>query len=197
MAKVKISGNHIIAASVLAKVPLAGSSITGNTRVLLSFGAAENGFEYAIAVRNAIMAKRGWTDKSSVFVDAISAKEHDFTRIKGNKPLNPVWSALYLGAIRQCEVMIFLVTKAWLNSQWCRQELDWWKKNKEKTPIIVLVFDDAMNHTDTSKFADLCIQPEDYIHVRKTLKGMDSYLNNLNNQPEVVSLLDRINHYCR
>lgn len=191
MGKVQVSQAHRHGANVLAKAAVAGSAVTGTTKILLSFGSANNGFQYTIALREAIMERKSWTDKSYVFVDAVSAKDHKLAVTKENRTLNPVWSSLYLAAIRQCKAMTFIVTKPWLESQWCQQELQWWKRNQERTPIIVLMFADAVSHPTSNAFKDLVSDSNDFISVAKTLT-MDEIPGV---GPEIEAFLGRMNNY--
>lgn len=188
MAKLTITEAHLKGARVLAGAAASGSAVTGATRVLLSFGSAQGGFRYTLALREAIMAAKGWQDPSSVYVDAISAKPHDLSVVKENRTLNPVWSALYLAAIRCCKAMVFIVTKPWLDSPWCRQELGWWKANKEGTPIFVLMFEDARGHPDAGAFEALVSEPGDLIRVSKALVA-DAEPSVT---PELQALMDRL-----
>lgn len=188
MGQVTINDAHRKGASTLAGAAAAGARVTGDTRVLLSFGSAQGGFQYTLALRQAIMEAKGWTHPSSVYVDAVSAKEHERSRVANDRTLNPVWSALYLSAIRCCKAMVFLVTKPWVDSQWCQQELGWWKRNKEGTPIIVMMFEDARRHGNGGSFAELVSEPGDLIQVPKTLVGETEP----SVRPELETLMGRL-----
>ena len=126
--------------------------ITADTKVLLSFGGRNNGFEYTDALRKAIMARKGWDNPYSVYLDAESAKGHvasyysSATNDNGVHMFrNPIWYSLYSAAMSYAKAMVFIVTQAWVASDYCQEEFQWWSERSD-LPVIVLMFQDAAGH---------------------------------------------------
>lgn len=140
--------------------PLCDPSIVGqytkNTQVILSFGAAAGGFEFAMQLRYDIMQRHfnmKWSsDPAKVYLDAESLKlekNTSYTWIQKAaifKMANPFWAEFYQGGVSNAKCMIFLLTEKWLSSENCWQELGWYRERLDKTgnikPIFV-VFPDA------------------------------------------------------
>lgn len=129
---------------------------TSSTRVILSFGSALGGFEFALQLRHDIMQSRGmsWDDDPAyIYVDAASLIKQAQTQYTWDEKLgiykmsNPFWAQFYKDAMDNATNMIFLVTQQWLSSQWCWEELDFYaerfRKNPNIKPIFV-VFPDAV-----------------------------------------------------
>jgi hypothetical protein len=139
--------------------------LTQNTRVILSFGAASGGFEFAMQLRKDIMDvynKKWEKDLSFVYLDAESLKGESGTMFTWDNTLgiykmsNEKWAKFYKDAMSQCDYMIFLLSDPWLSSQWCWQEFEWYYdtiKTKNITPIL-LVFKDAQKYLDPAKVGD-------------------------------------------
>ena len=133
------------------------------TKILISFGARAGGFEFALQLRHDIMKKTQkeiYKNPSYVYIDAISLEKDKFTSITwdGNagiwKMSNNKWDTHYKKAMDECEVMIFLLSKYWLDSKWCRQELEWYKETLKKRPdckTIFVVFNDAKDIIENKK----------------------------------------------
>lgn len=130
---------------------------TKQTRVLISFGAAKGGFEFALQLRQDIYR---WHRKSAidepayVYIDAISLAGHELTtydQIKGAdiyKMANPYWDTFYPAAMERCTTMIFLLTFGWLASANCWEELGWFRERLAKNSVIrpiFVVFPDAVD----------------------------------------------------
>lgn len=125
-----------------------------NTRVLLSFGAAAGGFEFAMELRRNIMCKYRKTEQADpyfVYIDAESLRGDPQTRYTWDPGLgiykmsNPCWDTFYKSAMSRCDYMVFLLSAPWLRSNWCWDEFAWYERvitEKSVTPIFV-VFKDA------------------------------------------------------
>lgn len=133
--------------------------LTSSTAVLISFGGAAGGFEFAMQLRSDIMLSNNQTmehgDQSFVYIDAESLKRAKDTTYPFNWQFgmtvmkNPRWKAFYEAAMQQASTMIFLLSKHWLESHWCWGELEWFltehsnrAAGNELKPIFV-VFPDA------------------------------------------------------
>lgn len=124
------------------------------TRVLLSFGAAAGGFEFAMALRRDIMGKYGKSEQADpefVYVDAESLRNEAQTRYTWDAALgiykmsNPCWDTFYKSAMSRCDFMVFLLSAPWLKSNWCWDEFQWYQlvlAQRAVTPVFV-VFKDA------------------------------------------------------
>jgi len=125
-----------------------------NTRVLLSFGAAAGGFEFAMELRRNIMGKYHKTEQTDpyfVYIDAESLRGDPQTRYTWDQGLgiykmsNPCWDTFYKSAMSKCDHMVFLLSAPWLTSNWCWDEFAWYERvitEKSVTPVFV-VFKDA------------------------------------------------------
>jgi len=127
-----------------------------DTRVLLSFGSAAGGFEFAMELRRNIMGKYGrkfLDDPYFVYVDAESLREDKKTGYTWDEKLgiykmsNPFWKEFYLGAMDECQYMVYLISKPWLTSNWCWDEFKWYEHVTTKKSIapIFVVFKDAQD----------------------------------------------------
>jgi hypothetical protein len=127
---------------------------TEGTKVLISFGAAYGGFEFALALRYSIyqrFAKSPQLDPGFVYLDAVtleSATETTYTYERSQdtfRMANVNWDQFYPAAMQRCKTMIFLLSQYWLNSQWCWKELTWFVENFKTAPIkaVFVVFPDA------------------------------------------------------
>lgn len=127
---------------------------TENTRVLISFGASEGGFDYSLGLRWAIYQKfnrQPQSDPAFVYIDAVSLESATGTAYNYSREYdthhmsNPTWDGFYQAAMRQCKTMIFLISSHWLRSYWCWKELGWFMsgmKTCSVKPVFVL-FPDA------------------------------------------------------
>ena len=129
-------------------------AVTAKTKVLLSFGSREDGIYYAFNLLKGIMEKAGITDKYEVYVDAQSNIEHPSTLFEDRHgvtiPLNPLWEQLYENAVKHCKCMVFICTEEWAKSQYCLKEYSWWLQHAAKTPIVTMVFTDAIGKLGAS-----------------------------------------------
>ena len=155
-------------ADKLQKLYAERAEITSGVKVLLSFGARQGGYKYAISLRRFINRSMGWDDDSTnVYIDSEALEKHPFTK-PGSGGLNPIWDNIYWTCINQCKVMVFLVTKPWLDSPNCRQEIEWWKINKGSVPVICLMFKDAADDFKDgtfweSEFREFCSSDADFL----------------------------------
>ena len=137
---------------------------TKDTKILLSFGSRQGGFDFACNLRKELMEFRGWKDPCSVYLDAISAATHpdsttEEVEVNGNKVQayrNPKWQELYQAAMMNADAMVFIVTPEWARSNYCEEEHQWFdviragKHDKrmsmtKRLPIIVIVDEDALS----------------------------------------------------
>ncbi|MDR3640060.1 MAG: hypothetical protein P4L39_01910 [Humidesulfovibrio sp.] len=126
------------------------------TRVLLSFGAAAGGFEFAMQLRKDIMDKYKKTEQTDpyfTYIDAESLRNDVETKYTWDQNLgiykmsNPCWDTFYKSAMSKCDYMVFLISEPWLKSNWCWDEFNWYQMvltEKSITPIFV-VFKDALS----------------------------------------------------
>ncbi|MFZ1415304.1 MAG: hypothetical protein WAS73_12105 [Defluviicoccus sp.] len=151
--------------SVDIRDPKVVGKLTDSTRVIMSFGSAFGGFEFAMQLRYDIMQKLGigWDDKPAfVYLDAESLKHQKDSSYPWDQQLgiykmsNPFWKAFYEGALDHARNMIFLLTKQWLTSQYCWEELqffiDRFDKNANIKPVFV-VFPDAVDLLNQNEVA--------------------------------------------
>src|SRR5687768_5724406 len=113
-------------AHVLTNPAQVGQFSVDNTRVILSFGGASGGFEFAMELRRNIMQKYNLPfngNPAFVYLDAESLKVDPGTKYTWDEKLgifkmsNPFWKAFYQGAMGNSKTMIFLLTGQWLRSQ--------------------------------------------------------------------------------
>lgn len=139
---------------------------TDSTRVILSFGAAYGGFEFAMQLRADIMERAGksWSDDpAAVYLDHESLKNAPGTKYEWDaehgihKMSNAWWKDFYKGAMDNAMAMIFIVTGEWLKSPWCWLEFEWYleqlkKRERPNLLSVFLVFDDAQPSLALDKF---------------------------------------------
>ena len=137
------------------------NKIVKNTQIVLSFGSAGYGFE---------LEKESWelisehykndvylafdVDKAFVYFDAESLKGEPGTKIVNGKTLNDDWKQVYLAAMKEAKVMLFIITKAWLESVWCKEEWKWFCEMSgtiEQPKLAFLLEDKAHNFLSTAK----------------------------------------------
>jgi hypothetical protein len=105
----------------------------GQTKVVLSFAAANGGAFFAQWLRDQINRWKGLSQPNEVYLDAEALKHVPLTRfvlkdrrmpwVFGLASMNEGWRGYYRHAIRQADAMIFVGTSDWSRSQWCRGEL--------------------------------------------------------------------------
>lgn len=116
-----------------------------NIKVLISFGAAGGGFELAWAIKNELEKFLG---EGTTYLDAISLAGDPYTRYTWNeaqgiwKMSNEHWFGQYVDAMFNSKVMIFIVTKEWLDSYYCWEEYSLFLQSRGITPVF-LVDEDA------------------------------------------------------
>lgn len=137
--------------------PKTVGELTDHTRVILSFGSAFGGFEFAMQLRYDIMQKAGigWDENLAyVYLDAASLKHQKDSNYPWDQRLgiykmnNPLWKAFYEGALNHARSMIFLLTEQWLTSQYCWEELTFFIERFDKNPNIrpvFVIFPDAVD----------------------------------------------------
>ena len=132
------------------------------TRILMSFAMIDGGAMFAQWLRNRLMKHYGLYSTDSVYVDFVSARSGACVygvqddalvpRHHGNIVLDERkemlsaskarligakhgdWESLFEAAMSQAGVVLFVLTKGFMNSKWCRQELDGFKVLMDKRP---------------------------------------------------------------
>ncbi len=136
---------------------------TKDTKVLLSFGARDGGFEFARQLRELLMRARGWTDPCAIYLDAVSARSHPSSTtqrivVEGhgvNAYRNPQWRELYQAAMRNAKAMVFIATPAWARSVYCADEYQMFEAIRagrhdvriplpQHLPIVAVVYEQAL-----------------------------------------------------
>jgi hypothetical protein len=145
------------------------AAMTGNTKVLMSWGAADGGFQYAMDLREKLMRLRHWTDPCAVYLDAKSIRgfpgEYPNPNIQG-AVLNTHWKEYYQAAMRNAKVMVFIATPAWLASPWCAAEHQWFDAIRDgrnhmnirvpsQLPIVVVVLGDLLANTRNDQVREI------------------------------------------
>jgi hypothetical protein len=136
-----------------------------DTKVLLSFGAVEGGFEFALQLRLDIynkFARNSDGDPFFCYLDAESLRGGQNTvytynpNTDMNVMSNPEWKKNYELAMKSCKTMILLVTKQWLTSKWCWLELDMLVTTAEtcKKKIVVVYWPDAASLMKEGKWTE-------------------------------------------
>lgn len=112
-----------------------------NIKVLISFGAAGGGFELAWALKHDLEEVLG---AETTYLDAISLAGDPYTRYTWNeaqgiwKMSNEHWFGQYVDAMFNSKVMIFIVTKEWLDSYYCWEEYSLFLQSRGITPIFLV-----------------------------------------------------------
>jgi TIR domain len=141
-------------------------NLTANTRVLVSFGARSGGMEFVMQLRYDIYKKFGRSpsaDPGFCYLDAESLRSESKTKYKydtatdTNFMSNPEWDSYYDSAMNYCRTMILLITKQWLESEWCWKELEMLVSKAEKKPdlrVIVVYWPDAQELMQKNSWPD-------------------------------------------
>jgi hypothetical protein len=139
-------------------------AFTRSTKVVLSFGSRNGGFDFAVRLRESLMRTRGWTDPCSIYLDAISAAQHEEST---SEPItvngtvvqayrNPRWRELYQAAMWNARAMVFIATPEWASSNWCADEYGWFDRIRagqldqqytmvKRLPIVVVAYERALS----------------------------------------------------
>jgi len=131
------------------------------TRIIMSFAMAEGGMMFVQWLRNRLMQHYGLFSTNSVYVDFVSARAGDayygvtpeaplphYATVKADLrehmrsatqaipigAMHPDWKEMFTKAMNEADVVLFILTKAFMASQWCLQELDGFKLVLEKRP---------------------------------------------------------------
>lgn len=143
-------------------------ALTRQTKVLMSWGSLDGGFDFAVALREQLMRLRNWTDPCAVYVDARSARGFPGEYSNPDRPgtfLNSHWKAYYRAAMRNAKVMVFIATPAWLASPWCAKEHRWFDtirdgryeagvKVPHRLPIVVVLYEHFLANTRNDQAAE-------------------------------------------
>lgn len=115
-----------------------------NVKVLISFGAAGGGFELAWALKNDLDEILGG---GATYLDAVSlSSDPDTIYIWDNnngiwKMSNLHWFAHYVEAMFKSKVMIFIVTREWLDSYYCWEEYSLFLQSNRIIPIFLVDYE--------------------------------------------------------
>ena len=114
----------------------------GEAHVVLSFGARGGGAYFARWLRWQVMQAKGLSKPNNVYLDTVALAEvpaTNFAVVDARKPwltgiasFNGGWRAYYRNAIMQAQVMIFVGTREWSASPWCRGEYDYYSHEVER-----------------------------------------------------------------
>lgn len=121
------------------------------SKVLISFGAMDGGFEFAWSIKERIDEIFG---SNTAYIDAVSLENDPNTAYNWNEELaiykmsNPNWEAYFKLTMENCDTMILLITRPWLQSNWCNQELGWLIEELKirNIKVIPVVFEDAIQY---------------------------------------------------
>lgn len=128
------------------------------SKVLISFGAMDGGFELAWAVKKQLDDMMG---ENYAYIDAISLENDPNTSYNWNEELaiykmaNPNWEAYFRLTMENCKTMVLMITKPWLKSKWCIQELEWLidELKIRNIKVVPVVFKDALQYiNETPEF---------------------------------------------
>lgn len=111
-------------------------------KIVLSFGAAEGGVICAGWLQGIIASELN-ISKDDIYFDVITLLDAPETKLEmslpkngigsgGMKPVNPLWREHYKGAMTHADWMIFIITKEWIKSNNCIQELEWFGEQVRK-----------------------------------------------------------------
>lgn len=152
--------------------------------VLISFGAMDGGFELAWAIKKQLDDMMG---ENYVYIDAVSLEKDPNTSYDWNEELaiykmsNPNWEEYFKLTMKSCKTMILMITKPWLKSKWCKQELGWLIEELKGRyiKVILLVFDDALRYINENdelqifkEFFD--VNPESMIKISCNVKDIEN-----------------------
>jgi hypothetical protein len=141
-------------------------SLTDKVRVLVSFGAADGGIEFAMQLRFDIYKKFGVnpaTDPAFCYLDGDTLRVDPKTNYTYNAMTdtnmmdNPNWYNFYHAAMKSCGTMVLLITSGWLKSKWCFQELDMLVSlaaKKQNMRVLVVLWPDATALLQTGSWQD-------------------------------------------
>lgn len=126
-----------------------------STRILMSFPMAGGGMMFVQWLRNKLMTHYGLFSTDSVYVDFVSARSGDAyygvtpevplphyatvqrdtrahmlsaTKAQPIGAMHPDWKEMFDKAMNEAEVVLFILTNKFMESQWCRQELTGFKE---------------------------------------------------------------------
>jgi hypothetical protein len=114
----------------------------GETRVVLSFGAADGGALFAQWLRVELMKLKGYREPNNVYLDTVALSQVPGTELRmreirptagGLASMNEGWTDYYRYAVSMAHTMVFVATKAWYRSPYCGNELKWYiAENQER-----------------------------------------------------------------
>ena len=199
---------------------------TKGTKVLLSFGSRNGGFDFSVKLREELMRIRGWGDPCSVYLDAISAATHpdsttEAIQVNGvtvQAYRNPKWQELYRAAMINARAMIFIATPEWARSNFCAEEYQWFdeiragRHDKQITmvkhlPIVVVAYEQALSMLGKSDrmiaqgaarvSSHLAALPASQRAVRKNIRHGDGSLIVLKPVQSAAAVVGEVNEALR
>ncbi|MFN6475533.1 hypothetical protein [Nostoc sp. DedQUE07] len=143
------------------------------TEVILSFGSADGGAMFAQWLQREIVQRKGYTQSISVYLDTFALEhvpgtEYVMKEIRptagGLASLNEGWNKYYKYAVSVAHSMIFVATKAWFASPYCKYEMSYFiaenqarsKTGHSQLSGIALTFPES---EITSEFAGMALIP--------------------------------------
>lgn len=168
------------------------------SKVLISFGAMDGGFEYAWAIKKLLDDMMG---ENYAYIDAISLENDPSTSYNWNEALaiykmeNPNWETYFKLTMENCETMILLITKPWLESQWCNMELEWLIEELKirNIKVIPVIFEDALQHINANP--NLRIFNEFFDTNSESTVTVFSNVEEIENVTAVINGREHIYHY--
>ena len=164
---------------------------SAGTKVLMSFGAVDGGFEFAMQLRLDIYRKFGKSpdaDGSFCYLDAESLRGAPGTGYKYNAVTdknmmeNKDWETLYNAAMASCRTIILLITRQWLTSKYCWMELDTlvgMAERKQPMTTVIVLWPDAKGLLEQNSWQQrqdkATRSPGDFWKRIKSLKGGHVY----------------------
>lgn len=115
-------------------------------KCVLSFGSRQGGFEFAKELKTTMMSHFGW-ERTDIYLDHDALQEMpdtvaetfvDDTGTPRTRYLNDNWDTYYRKAMADAPTMCFCLSKAWCESQWCREELVWFLVLKTLGPAALM-----------------------------------------------------------
>jgi hypothetical protein len=133
--------------------------VHGFPQIIISFGARGGGAEFALWLREQLMAQMGLRG-TEVYIDTIGMLKEGYGETKlvprGTETAgifaayNDAWKGYFEYAMYRARAMIFVVTQEWMASANCREEHGWFVKLNDYTPnamrgISLVIDDDTLN----------------------------------------------------
>ena len=151
----------------------------GDVKYLLSFGSAGNDGNVVEGIRN---FKFAWVQSLASSIGGTYVDAERLPQMAGSyllegdpHPRNTFWREYYKHAMALANIMVFIITDAWIISRNCWQELDWAKEIRpSKKNIFFFMGKEVQTKIESGPIIDTKGKPiedtEGNMHVWKTLK---------------------------